>query len=49
MQAQTVQIATNKLAFMSVEDLERLDAMEGIDSVSRLVRDAEAEECQLDA
>lgn len=49
MQTQVVQIATSKLVHMSIEDIEELDAMEGIVSVSQLVRNAEAEQYQLDA
>lgn len=49
MQTQVVQIAASKLAHLSIEALERLDAMEGVESVSQLVRNAEVEEYQLDA
>ena len=49
MQTQVVQIAASKLAHMSIEDIEKLNAMEGVVSVSQLVRNAEAEQDQLDA
>lgn len=49
MQTQVVQIAVNRLPFLSVSTLEELRALEEIDSVSQLVRNAEAEEYQLDA
>lgn len=49
MQTQVVQIAASKLAHMSIEDIEKLNAIEEIESVSQLVRNAEAEQYQLDA
>lgn len=49
MQTQVVQIAVKKLPFFSVATLEELGAIEEIESVSQLVRNAEVEENQLDA
>ena len=49
MQTQVVQIAASKLVHMSIEEIEEINALEGVESMSQLVRNAEAEQDQLDA
>lgn len=49
MQTQVVQIAASKLAHMSIEEIEKINALEGVESMSQLVRKVEAEQHKLDA
>lgn len=49
MQTQVVQIAASKLVHMSIKEIEEINALEGVESMSQLVRKVEAEQHKLDA